>query len=439
MRIVIIGLGAAGFAAALAAKKYDRKAEIVFIDKKDFDLLHHCGLPFYIEGKVKNIGELKQNIGLDRMGIKKYAGYEAVSIDGGKKELEIRNLKKNSKEKVKYDSLIIATGAEPFIPSIKGAELAYAVDTIESAEKIKKNAKKGKNAVVIGAGAIGLETGFALKENGLKVKIVDILPRTLPKVIDEDICGILEDYLKSIGVDLLFNKKIKEIKKGKVILNDGEIKADIVIMATGVRANTEIAKKSGIKTGKFGIIVDEKLKTNLKDVYAAGDCVESVSLVNKKTFVAQLASTASNQGIVAGINAADGKAVYEGALGTFASKIGSLEVAATGFNSSYAEENGYDVLIGKAKAAVKPEWFPKSNKLTLKIVADGKNGKVLGGQAIGEQGAAERINIIAAAIKAGFTLKDLVELELAYCPALSDVKDVILMAAEFGLRRYNQK
>lgn len=439
MRVVIIGLGAAGFAAALAAKKYNRKAEIVFIDKKDFDLLHHCGLPFYIEGKIKDINELKQNLSLKRMGIKKYANYKAVKINNDKKELEIKNLKANNIEKIKYDSLIIATGAKPFIPPIKGAELAYSVGNIENTQKIKKTAEKAKNAVVIGAGAIGLETAHALKKNGLKTTIIDILPRALPKLIDNDISEILEDYLKSEGINLLFNKKIIEIKKDKVILEDKEIMADVVIMATGVKVDIEIAKNSGIKISKSGIIVDEKLKTNLKDVYAAGDCIQSFSLINKKTFIAQLASSAYQQGIVAGVNAANGNLTYEGTLGTFVSKIGSLEVAATGFNSSYAEENGYNVTIGKATSSVKPEWFPGNKKITVKIIADRKNGKILGGQAIGQEGAESRINIIAVAIKAGFTLKDLTEIELAYCPAVSDVKDVLVMAAEFGLRKYNSK
>lgn len=434
MRVVIIGLGAAGFAAMLSAKKFNRSAEIIVVDKKKFDLLHHCGLPFYIEGRIKNIADLTQNVNLEGMGVKKYPDYEAIKIHGDAKEVEIKKLSTGEHEKIKYDSLIIACGAEAFKPPIKGVEFAYTLDNAENAQKIKEKAKTAKAAVVIGAGAIGLETGYALKELGLNVKIVDILQNALPKLIDKDISEIVENYLKNNGIEMLFNQKINEITHDRVILNDDEVDSDLTILATGVRGNLELAKNSGIHVGKFGIEVNKKMETNLKDVYAAGDCVQAFSEINKAPFACQIATTAYHQGTKAGINAAGGNAAYSGILGTFVSKIGEIEVAATGFNSFFAEQNGYKVIVSKAKSKTKPDWFPGSAEITIKLIANDK-GKLIGAQAIGKEGAASRINALSAAIKAGFSFKELAELELAYCPSVSSAVDVITVAAELGLRK----
>ena len=436
MKIVIIGLGAAGFAAAMAAKKTNKDVEIAIIDKKDYDLGHPCGIPFYLEGKIKEIKDLNHDLNLENMNIKKYSDSDVISIDTENKEV-LFNLD-NEDKKENYDKLIITTGASPVMLPIEGVENAYKALDVEDVSKIKKDIKKIKEAVIIGAGAIGLETAVALKENNVNVSVVDIMGTVLPNLIDSDISGVLEDYLKEEGINLLLGKKIKKIEKDKVILEDGIIKTDITVLAAGVKSNIELVKDTKIKTEK-GIIVNNRMETNIKDVYAAGDCTQQVSLINKKPFNSQLATTACTQGTVAGVNVAGGDVKYEGVLGTFVSKVGSLEIAATGFNSSYAEKNNYEVVVGKAKAPLKPEWFSESSKLTVKIIADKKNGNIIGGQAVGEEGAASRINIIATAIKAGFTFKKLTALELAYCPAVSDVKDVLVMAAEIGLRRVDRK
>lgn len=432
MKIVIIGLGSAGFAAALAIKKTNRDAKVIIIDKKDFDLAHPCGIPFYLEGQIKDIKDLKHDLNLDKMNIQKYSNSEVKAIDTGNKEVLFDSRKE------KYDKLIIATGASPIMLPIEGIENAYKALDVDDVSKIKKDIKKIKKAVVIGAGAIGLETAIALKENDVDVSVIDIMDNVLPNLIDSDVSSILEGYLKEKGINLLLGKKIKKIEKNKITLEDDLIETDIVVLATGVKSNIEIVNNTPIKKEK-GIIVNGKMQTNIKDIYAAGDCTQQVSLINKKPFNAQLASNAYMQGTIAGVNAAGGNLSYNGTLGTFVSKIGSLEVAATGFSSSFAGKNSYDVVVGKVTAPIKPEWFPGSKKITAKIIADKKNGKILGAQAIGEEGAASRVNIIATAIKAGFTLKDLTELELAYCPAVSDVKDVLIMAAEVGLRRINPK
>jgi len=289
-------------------------------------------------------------------------------------------------------------------------------------EYMEKNIKKGGKAIIIGAGAIGLETAVALNKKGMKVKVVDMLPCCLPRAIDKDISFVLEDELKEKGIEFELGKKISEIKE----------KA-LVVTATGVKPNIDLLEGSGIKVGKFGVIVNDKMETSAKDVYCAGDCCSVASLINKEKWNSILANNAYREGMIAGVNAAGDSKRFNGILGTFVSVIDDIEIAATGFNSFFAEFYGIDIIVGKAKGKNRPEWFGPSKELTVKIIAD-KKGKVIGGQAIGA-GAKERINIISTAIKAGFTLKDVSELELAYCPAVSEHYDVLIMAAELGLRK----
>ena len=427
-KIVILGLGAAGFAAALAIKKTDRKAEIMFIDKKEYDLMHPCGLPYALVGEIA-LDNLKHSIGAKRMNIDVWHNSEATKIDVGKKEVQV-----NNEEIVKYDKLIIATGSHPFVPPVEGAENCFVIDTPENVNELTDAAKKGKKAVVVGAGAIGLETAWALKERGLKVTLIDMLPTTFPKTIDPDMSALVEEHLTKDGIDVKLGKELKKIEKDKVVIDGEEIPAKIVVAATGVKANIDLAKKAGIKCGEFGIAVNEKMETSVKDIYAAGDCVENVNIINRKPYVCLIASAAFKQGQIAGTNVAGGKATYPGAAGTFISAIGEFEIAATGFNEHFAKENGYELIVGKANGFTLPDWMHGGKRVTVKLLADKKTKKVIGGQVVGS-GAFARINVISTALTAGFTLQQLVDTELAYCPAVSQVQDVLTLAAELGLRK----
>jgi len=424
-KIVIIGLGAAGFGAALAAKKQDRKADVTIIDEKDFDLMHQCGLPFALEGTIKSFSNLKHDIHADKMGIKLLNNSKFDKIDFNKKISFYQTKNGNKNESVEYDKLIIATGSKPFIPPIKTNNKIYTVHNLHDTQELYKVIKKGQEAIIVGASAIGLEVGVALKKKGMKVKIIDMVPSTFPRSIDKDISEVLEEMLRKKGINLELGKKADEIKEKAVI-----------VMATGVKPNIDFLSDLGMKLDKFGIFVDEKMETSVKDVYAAGDCCCVKSSINKECIPSMLANNAYKEGTVAGINAAGGNKSFTGILATFVSIIGDIEIAATGFNSFFADLYKIKTVSGKAKGKNRPEWFGKAGELTVKIIADEK-GKVIGGQAIGE-GAKERINIISASIKAGFTLQDVADLELAYCPAISDYYDVLIMAAEMGLRKINK-
>jgi NADH oxidase (H2O2-forming) len=419
-KILIIGLGSAGFGAALAARKQDRKAEITILDEKNFDLMHQCGLPFVLEGKIKAFSDLMHKINADRMGMKLLNDCKVDKIDFNKKIAYYK--RKGKAEKIKYGTLIIATGSKPFFPPIETKNRVFTVNNLADTKELQKNIQKGEKAIIIGASAVGLEVAIALNKKGMKVKVIDMVESTFPKAIDGDISEILEEKLREKGIKLELGKKVAEIKE-----------KSLLVVATGVRSNIDFLVESGIKINNFGILVNEKMETSVKDVYAAGDCCCVPSLINNEQMSSQLANNAYKEGVVAGKNASGGNAAFKGILGTFVSMIDDIEIAATGFNSFFADFYGIKTITGKVKGKNRPEWFGKAKELTVKLIAD-ENGKVIGGQAIGE-GAKERINIISTAIKAGFSLKDIADLELAYCPAVSDYYDVLVMAAEFGLRK----
>ncbi|MEA2037214.1 MAG: FAD-dependent oxidoreductase [Nanoarchaeota archaeon] len=418
--VVILGLGAAGFGAALAAKKHDRNTEITILDNKDFDLMHQCGLPFALEGKIESVDSLKHAINAERMDMKLVSKADIKKVDFNLKEVHYNG------EKISYDKLVIATGSSPFIPQIKTDSKIFTVHNIDDVKELANKIKIERRAIVVGAGAVGLETAVALKKKGLEVKVIDMLDSTFPKAIDEDMSFIIEEKLKEKGIELELGKKISEINEQA-----------IVIMATGVKPNIDFLKSIKLKVNDCGIEVNDKMETSIKDVYAVGDCCCVSSLINKKKMPSQLANNAYKEGTVAGVNAAGGKKKYSGILNTFVSVVDDLEIAATGFNSFFTNAYGIRTAVSKVRGKSRPEWYGEAEELTVKLIATEK-GKLIGAQAIG-RGAKERINIVSTAIKAGFTLEDLSNIELAYCPSVSDYYDVLIMAADLALRKLNSK
>lgn len=443
MKIVIIGSGTGALFTTLTIKKHNRDAEIIIIDKKDFELLHPCGLPYVIEGKINSFEDLKSK--MPQLGQQFFLKTEIIGVNFNEKKVFAKSLENNEKLDISYDKLVIASGSSALIPPIEGAiehlnKGLFSIDNFENSFNLSVYAKKSSSAVVVGAGAIGLETAVALKKKGLDVTIVEMLDYALPKAIDKDISNILEEHLKSLGIKLLFNSKLEKVtgneKIESVTINGEEIKTDMVVMAAGVKPNIEYLNDSNLEIGKWGIIVNDKMQTNIPDVYAVGDCVQIKSMIDNRDWMMQLAVAAYKQGIVAGKNIVGQKKFYKGALTTFTSKIGDLEIAATGFNSHFSGEN---IIIGKIKGQTKPEWCHGGADVTVKIIANKESGKILGGQAIGKVGAAERINVISTAIQARFDIYDLSETELTYCPQISETYDVLMQAVDNAIRKFEVK
>jgi len=447
-KIVVIGLGVGGFIAAKTAKKVNSSAEITIIDEKEYDMFSACGLPFAMEGIVRDFDELKHSLPTEAMGMVKLLGHRATSIDPEQSVVTALDINSGTTESIPYDSVIIATGAAPFVPPIPGAsELTgqgvFVVSNPENAKDVLDYIEGISSAVVVGAGAIGLEVGAAIRAHGIDVTIVEMLPHSFPKAIDPDIAKILEADLKKSGIKLMMGAAVEKIsgddgRVTSITINGENIPTELVIMASGVRANWDLARDAGCELGAWGIRTSAKMETSVSGIYAIGDCVETVSPINHKPWMSQLSTTAYRQGITAGTNAAGGYDTFDGSLTTFVSVIGRMEVAATGFNQFSAKSAGYEVVIGKASGLTRPEWYPGASEITVKILADARTGRIFGGQAIGVDGAAARVNLISLAIKGKMNLHDLYNAELAYCPAVSEAYDPLSKACEFAIRRMNR-
>jgi len=438
--IVILGLGSGGFAASLAIRRTNPQASITIVEKRAYDMFSPCGMPFAIEGIV-SLDDLRFSLPEDRL-ITKLLEHEAQAIAPADKKVVVKSLKTQEIVSIPYDSLIIATGAEPFIPPITGAKEnlgkgTFVLHDLESGRKIIEYAKTAKKAVVVGAGPIGLEIAVALRRKGLEVAVVEMLSHAFPRALDRDMAKLVEQSLEGSRIKLLFNKTVSSINGSpvdSVSLGEEVMKTDMAVLASGVRANLEMAKNAGIETGKWGIKTNSRMETNVKGIYAVGDCIETVSLIDHRPTMMQLSSAAFRQGMVAGANAAGGYDTYEGALSTFVSLIGELEVAATGFNEFFANAAGFETLSGKAQGKSKPAYYPGAKDIAVKIIADAKTGRVLGAQAIGE-GAGARMNVIALAIKCNLDVYALSRTETAYCPMLAENYDVLNKAADFAVRK----
>lgn len=440
--IVIIGLGTAGFAAVLAAKKTDRKVQITVIDDKTYDLMHPCGLPYAVEGVIDSFDRLRHPLHLEKMNVRQLNPYRVSAIDSRKRIVTAAGA--DGEMEVPYDKLLISVGARPFVPPVPGVrELTgkgvFTVSTPEDSSALREYAKAGMNAVCLGAGAIGLETAVALRAAGLNVTIVEMLDWVMPRALDSDMAAVIQEHLEEKGIRVLCGKKLDEARgAGKlesVIVGGEEIATDVLVAAAGVRANVEAAAAAGIEVGKVGIVVNERLETSVPGIYAAGDCIQTRSIIDGADFTLQLSTTAYRQGTVAGANMAGGDAVYPGVSGAFVSKIGELEAAAVGYTQEFARARGYQAIMGKIKDTTLYDWYPGGAPLTVKVVADGETGKVLGAQAVGASGAASRINVVSTAIKAGMTLEQMSGLEFAYCPAVSQAYDPITKAVDLALRK----
>ena len=443
-KIVIIGLGVGGFIAAKTAKKVNPDAQITIIDEKEYDMFSPCGLPFVIEGVIGEFAELIHTLPTEKMDMVKLLKHRASSIDSENKVVIAVDIETNEEKSIPYDSVIIATGAGPFVPPIPSAHEymdkgVFVVSNPENSKAIVEYSKNVSHAVVVGAGAIGLETAAAIAAHDIDVTIVEMLPNSFPRAIDADIAKILEKSLKKSGIKLMMGASLEKVSGNdnvtSITVSGEDIPADMVIMAAGVRPNLELAKDAGCSLGNWAIRTNAKMETSIPGIYAIGDCVETVSPINHMPWMSQLATTAYRQGITAGTNAAGGYDSFNGSLTTFVSVVGDIEVAATGFNQFFAKIAGYDVVVGKASGLTKPDWYPGAKDITVKILVDARTGRVIGGQAIGEEGAASRVNLISVAIKAGMDIHDLYGVELAYCPAVSETYDVLSKACEFAIRK----
>ncbi|HDO19102.1 MAG TPA: NAD(FAD)-dependent dehydrogenase [Thermoplasmatales archaeon] len=446
--IVVVGCGAVGGTAAQFARKTNRKAKITVFESGKYPQYSKCALPHLIAGKVKDIIEFSEEW-FERSKIDLYLETTVTEIDIDRK-IAVATDGKETHE-VQFDSLVIATGATSFIPPIEGItengmlkKGVFTLRTLDDAKSILSYLDNVDNVIIVGAGMIGLEMAETLKERKKEVKVVELLPSILPATLDQDMAEIVLGRIER-EVEIFTNHKVKEIKgKGKVdgvVIesnegNEREMETDMVIVATGVRPNIELAKSMGCEIGK-AIKIDKRTMTSRKDVYAAGDCTEYFDFVTGKSFPIGLGSIGVRQGIVAGINAAGGDAeLPDGFIQTRTTKIFGLEIAAVGPTSNDISDR--KPLFGKFKGSSLPDYFPGGEEITVKVLIDSDDGTIIAGQAVGAN-ASLRINTVACAVFNRMKVDDFVRLETAYAPPVAPTLDAMTIAADVAKMRYGRR
>jgi len=437
MKIAVIGGVAAGTSAAAKARRTDKDAEIVIFEKGKDISYAGCGLPYYISNLISERDKLLAFTGetfKDKYGVDVRLSHEVTEIDPQNKTLSYKNLKNKEEGCYEYDKLVIATGASPVKPPFTGIELGniFTLRSVKSADKIKAvaNAEENKEAVIIGAGLIGLEMAESFSEKGLKVKVVELEDQVLPP-FSAEMAEIIAEHLREKNVELILDDGVDHFegkeKVEKVVTGSGkELSADLVLLSIGIRPNSKLAADSGIETGETGAIaVNNKLETNIKDIYAAGDCAETVDRLTGKAVWLPLGSTANKQGRAAGENAAGGDSEHRGIIKTGITKIFDLTAARTGLSEEEAKENGFDPVSVKIKAKNHAGYYPGAEAINIKGVFDRESKRILGAEVVGGQGSDKRIDVLIAAITARMTADDLFQLDLAYAPPYSSPKDLV--------------
>ncbi len=434
MKTIIIGGVAGGATAAARLRRLDEKAEIIILERGEYVSFANCGLPYYIGGVITDRGDLTLQTPQSfkaRFNIDVRVLNEAVKINPDAKTVTVKNLRTGETYEESYDNLIFSMGAEPIRPNIDGADGSnvFTLRNIPDTLKIKNyiDTAKPRSAVVIGGGYIGVEMAENLVEAGLKVAIVELADHLIAP-LDFDMAADVHRYIKSKGVYLHLNNGVKAINGNTVILQNGEITADMIILSVGVRPETAIAKDCGIELNPRGsIVVNNKMQTNIPDIYAVGDAVEVEDFLTKKPAFIPLAGPANKQGRIAADNIAGYESVYTGTQGSAVLKLFDMTVATTGLNEKAATAAGIDYDKTYTYSASHATYYPGAAQMSIKALWDKKTLKIIGAQIVGFDGVDKRMDVLATAIRFGGKITDLTTLELCYAPPFGSAKDPVNM------------
>jgi NADPH-dependent 2,4-dienoyl-CoA reductase/sulfur reductase-like enzyme len=351
-------------------------------------------------------------------------GERATSISHARREVTLE-----SGGRLRYDHLVIATGARCDISGFAGAGQphVFTLATLDDAVRMRQflREKRPRSAVVIGAGYIGLEAADALRRNGLRVTVLERSAHALGRD-DPEFTAAVRAQLEAHRVDLVCGVETREIGPDRV----ADVSCDMVVIAAGFKPNGELASEAGVATGRTGAIrTDDRMQTNLNGVYAAGDCAEATHVVTGRPVYIPLGTTANKMGRVAGANAAGKRERFGGVAGTMIVSVFGMGFAVTGLSAAQARAEGFSPVSARIEANSRPGYYDP-RKTTVELVADRSTGRLLGGSVIGEDGAAGRINVIAAALHSRLRAEDFEQLDLAYAPPFAPVWDPLLIAAQ---------
>ena len=439
-KIIVIGSGAAGMTAASTARAEDPECEITVFTQDEDVAYSPCAIPWGIEGKsnwtdiVMHDPEFYEKT----RGIKVLTQTTVESVDDAAKTVTANG------KAYSYDSLIIATGGKVFVPPIEGTGLknVFIVRTVRDGKNIQEALKDAKNVVIGGAGVIGLELAESFKNMGKNVTVIEMMNQVIPRIADKDMADNIQAHLEEKGIKFVMKAPIQSVNgKDKVesVTADGkEYPCEVMIFATGVRANLDIPKALGFDVGQLNALIASPTLQPYKrgrlvpDIYVAGDLVQCESAIMNGVTMSQLGSTAVKQGGVAGHNAVcKEKRLFGPVASPWVSLIGDKQIAGTGLSQGLASWYGIDVVEGKATGLTRARYYPGGKELIVKVLAEKKSHRIIGAQIIAGEEATGRIDWLTSAAINGVTAEDfLIRSENAYCPPTSMVKDVVISAVE---------
>ena len=439
-RLAVIGGDAAGMSAASVARRRDSELEIVAFERGPYTSYSACGIPYYVSGLFDDSDRLisRSPDEFRASGIAVHTRCEVTGIDLDARTLEVWDLDRRRSRVEGFDRLVYATGAEAVPGDFPGAELTEPVRTIDAAERFRGTLerRRASTAVIIGAGYIGIEMAEALVQRGLDVTIVEAREQVMT-TLDPDIAAHVQDAAESLGIRVMLSTRVDAVlhddhgRPRYVHTSAGELPADHVVISVGVKPVTAVAAAAGLELGERGALkVDDHQRCpGFDGVYAAGDCVESWHRILERPLNVQLGTHANKQGRIAGMNATGGDAAFPGVIGTAVSKLCRYEVARTGMSEQEAEWCGREVVVASVKDRTRAGYYPGSGPIWVKLTAEPGSGRLLGGQIVGVEGAAKRIDVLATAVWARLTVDELELVDLSYAPPFSGVYDPVLTAA----------
>ncbi|MCI1273302.1 MAG: FAD-dependent oxidoreductase [Clostridiaceae bacterium] len=423
MRTIIIGGGASGASCAARLRRLDEKAEILILEKTNEISIANCGLPYYTSGVISDREKMLVSTP------EKFKTWFNIDVKLNSEVKEILPDKKivvlASNEEIAYDKLVLTTGARPIVPPFEGMDRSkiFTVRNLFDADNIKGFIKNNpvKRAVVIGGGFIGVEMAENLIEMGLNTTLIEMQSQILAPV-DTEIAAVVQNEMRDNGVNLILSDGVKSFDKNKIILNSGKsVDFDIVIMAIGVKPEIELAKNAGLEVNR-GIKVNEFMQTSDSNIYAAGDSVEIKDFVTNTDTMIPLAGPANRQGRIIADNIAGLNSTYKKSQGTSVIKVFNLTGSSVGNNEKQLKQKEIPYLKTIIYSRSHAGYYPNSTQTLYKLLFN-KDGKILGAQAVGEDGVEKRIDVISTIMRMNGTVQDMLDSELSYAPPYSSAKD----------------
>jgi NADPH-dependent 2,4-dienoyl-CoA reductase/sulfur reductase-like enzyme len=448
-RLVVVGGDAAGMSAASQARRLRRAAdlEIVAFEQGRHVSYSACGIPYLVGGEVTDPDRLIARSAAtfrDRLKIDVRLRHRVKALDLENRTIQVRDLETGQLRREPYDQLMLATGAVPVRPDVPGIDApgVHGVQSLDDGLAVLQalDRPRTRRAVVVGGGYIGLEMAEAFLQRGLEVSVVDAAPAVM-STLDPDMGALVADGMRELGISVHCGERLTgiELRNGRaaaVVTDRRTHLADVVLLGLGVRPNVALAREARVALGASGAIaVDQRMHTAVPGLWAAGDCAEKFHRVSRAPVAIALGTYANKEGRVAGINLGGGYATFPGVLGTAVSKICSLEVGRTGLKEGEAVAAGFETLSVVVESTTRASYYPGAEMIKTKLVVERRSGRLLGAQVVGREGAAKRIDVLAAAVWGQLSVDEILNLDLSYAPPFSPLWDPVLIAARKAWQR----